>query len=465
MDVVRALDISADGKMIASGDDSGSVIITNPQGEMLFVFTPTGGWIRCLKFSQDGRYLAVGDDYGNIYVYDTETKVLTIRHNSGAAPVEGLSFSPDGKELSYATRSAKVASIAVERLNIASVFTLRDRSDRTPPQIYISNPAQITDDKVRVYKDLIDLRGTLMDDSGIRTLRVNGITVPLKENGNFIIHQSLSMGDNPIVVEATDINGNIAVRRFIIQRKNMDGENYDASKARNFLFVVGINDYQYWPRLSNAVKDASDITSTLLKLYNFDFGYVTLLKNEQATRSNIYTSLRSLIEQVTPQDNLVIYFSGHGYFDAVLNEGYWIPVDAKINASGDYLSNSDILMLVSNIDSQHTFVIADACFSGSLFSESKRGYAENVERYKSRWGLASGRLEVVSDGAAGTNSPFATATLTFLAENTKDKVAISELIQYVKLKVAETSDQTPLGNPLRVAGDEGGELVLYRKMN
>lgn len=77
--------------------------------------------------------------------------------------------------------------------------------------------------------------------------------------------------------------------------------------------------------------------------------------------------------------------------------------------------------------------------------------------------MASGRLEVVSDGTEGTNSPFATNFIKFLKENTKDKVAVSELVQFVKLQVAEISDQTPIGNPLKGAGDEGGEFVFYKK--
>jgi hypothetical protein len=125
----------------------------------------------------------------------------------------------------------------------------------------------------------------------------------------------------------------------------------------------------------------------------------------------------------------MIYYSGHGYFDQLLNEGYWIPAEANVNSTGEYLSNSDILKLIANINSRHTFLVADACFSGSLFADSKRGYADNVERYRSRWGLASGRLEVVSDGSVGQNSPFASAVLEFLKTNRKEKFAISELVQ------------------------------------
>ena len=101
-----------------------------------------------------------------------------------------------------------------------------------------------------------------------------------------------------------------------------------------------------------------------MREYNFDLSNITILKDEQATQNNIYKGLRGLIEKITPKDNLIIYFSGHGYFDEVLNEGYWIPVDANANAQGEYLPNSSILKIIESINSQHTFLIADACFSG-----------------------------------------------------------------------------------------------------
>ncbi len=53
----------------------------------------------------------------------------------------------------------------------------------------------------------------------------------------------------------------------------------------------------------------------------------------------------------------------------------------------------------------------------------------------------------------------------FLNEIDKDKFAISELIQYVKTQVAEDTNQTPIGNPLKALGDEGGEMVVYKKKN
>jgi hypothetical protein len=217
--------------------------------------------------------------------------------------------------------------------------------------------------------------------------------------------------------------------------------------------------------LNNAVKDIHDMTSALTSRYNFEEENLTLITDSAATKNNIINELRNLIEKVGPNDNLVVIYSGHGYFDELLNEGYWIPMDAKKNSFGDYIANQTLLNILKNIQSQHIFLVADACFSGSLLASSGRGYTESVEKYKSRWCLASGRLEVVSDGQLGANSPFAKTLIDYLNDNEKEALAVSELVTDVKIKVAEQASQTPIGSPLKNIGDEGGEFIFRLKQD
>lgn len=460
---VRALAFSPDSKILASGGDDKSIRLWDTENWSMSKEFQMRGWVYDLQFSGDGKYMAAALEKNTIEFYDVKTGLISLKLNT-KTPVLKVNFSPDGKSATTVEEfSTEVHTWDIAGLNIVPVFRFKDTKDKTPPQIFVGNPPNLVNNRVTIYKDLIDLRGSVVDESGVRYLKVNGIQTPIKENGNFLINLPLAMGDNPIAIEVTDINDNIALKKFVIARKNMTGQEYNPADAKNFLLVIGINNYQHWPKLNNAVKDASDVASTLISKYNFEFDNIIMLKDEQATRSNIYNSLRSLIEKVTPQDNLLIYYSGHGYFDQLLNEGYWVPVESNTNSTGDYVSNTEILKIINNINSQHTFLVADACFSGSLFAETTRGYSENVEKFKSRWGLVSGRLEVVSDGALGDNSPFAKNFIGYLKENQKEKFAASELIQYVKIKVAETSNQTPLGNPLKNAGDEGGEFIFYKK--
>lgn len=344
------------------------------------------------------------------------------------------------------------------------ITLLRSGNDQNAPMIYVSNPANISKaDRVTMYTDMLRLSGSVIDESGIQQLKVNGIVVPVKENGAYVINLPMNVGDNPVTIEAKDLNQNISLKKFIVTRRNQDGSEYNVADAKNYLLVVGINNYTSWPALNNAVADADTLTKVLTSQYKFDKENVTVLLNEQANRSNIYETLRGYIEKITPKDNLMIYYSGHGYFDKLLSEGYWVPVDGVKGDVSSYMPNDQLLKILENINSQHTLLVADACFSGSLFASSNRGFSENVEKFKSRWGLASGRLEFVSDGVQGKNSPFSQGIIQFLITNKQSKVPVSDMVQFVKKKVAETTDQTPVGNPLKVAGDEGGEFVFYRR--
>ena len=464
-DWILSLAISPDAKTLASGGHDGTVNLWNIEtGTFTETVLKTNGRINSLEFSSDGKYLAAGAESFFILSVNKEQPDVVYRKLSGA--VLSSSFASSGKQVCTVEDLVPYAKVYdITDLKIPPVFRFKDEQDLIAPQIYISNPARIINDRVNYSKDIIDIHGSIFDDYGVRNLSVNGIETPIRENGKFIIHIPLMMGENQITLEASDINGNAALKRFTINRKG-DVEDYDPLVARNFLLVVGINSYKHWPVLNNAVNDANDITSVLMRDYNFNLSNITILKDEQATQNNIYKGLRGLIEKITPKDNLIIYFSGHGYFDEVLNEGYWIPVDANANAQGEYLPNSSILKIIESINSQHTFLIADACFSGSLFTDPNRGssgYIDKVEKIRSRWGLASGRLEVVSDGEVNSNSPFARVLLSFLKDNPKTEFAVGELIQHVKMKVAEESGQTPIGSPLRLSGDEGGEFVFRKK--
>lgn len=239
-------------------------------------------------------------------------------------------------------------------------------------------------------------------------------------------------------------------------------------KGKNYLFVVGINDYLHFTKLSNAVKDAKDLVEILTTYYHFEKENIIELFDKEATRGNIVDKFEYLVGRLEKDDNLLIYFSGHGHLNERTNIGYWIPVEA--NRVADYVPNSSVRDYLQVIKSHHTFVIADACFSGSLFSgTSKRleteRYITEVDKHRSRWALTSGRLEVVSDGQRGLNSPFASYLLKYLREEGKPPFAVYDLVQYVKKATANNAEQTPIGGSLQGVGDEGGEFVFYPREN
>ncbi|EAY25921.1 caspase family protein [Microscilla marina] len=235
---------------------------------------------------------------------------------------------------------------------------------------------------------------------------------------------------------------------------------FDA-QAKNYLLLMACDKYKYWRPLNNPVKDAQDVKKVLLQKYGFQQENVFELMNEEVTAIKVEKAFDQLSELGNNRDNLIIYYSGHGHYDKKYDEGFWVPVDGRTSYQSSYIRNADITKYIKRLKFKHVFLIVDACFSGSLFVKGRRGYEEKVESLKSRWGFASGSLEFVSDGKKGENSPFAKHLLNYLRGSVQDKFPVSQLIQAVKVAVANNTKQVPVGRPLQGVGDAGGEFIFY----
>ena len=236
-----------------------------------------------------------------------------------------------------------------------------------------------------------------------------------------------------------------------------------SAKGTNYLLAIAINEYQHCTKLNNAVLDAEAFIDLLTSRYNFEAANVTFIKDTDATKRRIEQEFFRLIKTITPQDNLIVYFSGHGRHDEHFG-GNWVPVDAGTTDDDwpDYLSNDTIKSYLSKIKSFHTFLIADSCFSGSLFiDKSKEKFSgDRRDTEPSRWGLTSGKKEIVSDGRPGHHSPFAAALLDVLRKADQPP-GVMRICDLVLEKVAANAEQTPMGSPLQVQGHQGGQLVFY----
>jgi len=244
------------------------------------------------------------------------------------------------------------------------------------------------------------------------------------------------------------------------------------SKGRNWLLVVGINGYVHWPPLENASTDAQSVRSILIENYGFYPSQVIELYDKEATRANIIKKLEYLARTVRPEDNLMIYYAGHGTFDNLLQRGYWIPVDADIGSSAQYLPNTDLQVFLAAIRSRATLVVSDACFSGTVFREGPstfplyqdERYFRQVSKLKARQAIVSGGNEPVMDtGISNQHSVFAYYFLDRLKQNQDKYLTVSTLFERIKIPITNSSQQTPQCKQIHNTGDEGGEFVFVKK--
>lgn len=236
-----------------------------------------------------------------------------------------------------------------------------------------------------------------------------------------------------------------------------------SSVGKSWFFGIGINQYQHFENLNNAVKDVKDVLELLRQRYDLDEA-ITLF-DEAATRTNIIGQLERLVEQITPEDKLIVYYSGHGYLSRFRNRGYWIPCEARQNFRAEYIRNSTIREYLTDIDSKHSLLISDSCFSGALLFQGPTrhvGALDELEQLPSRWAMCSGRdNEVVADGEPGANSPFAASILQVLSDNQNLKLNVGKLADQVMITTRSKYKQLPLYGGLNVEGHKGGQYVFH----
>ena len=236
----------------------------------------------------------------------------------------------------------------------------------------------------------------------------------------------------------------------------------DLAYGDYYALVIGNNDYQQLSPLRTAINDARAVSTLLEVEYGFN---VKLLEN--ATRVDIVKSISTLRSQVGNQDNLLIYYAGHGHLDEAANEGYWLPIDASRDDPSNWVTTDQIVGQIRGMQAKHVMVVADSCFSGTMtraikIEQRTPDYLQRIVKTKSRTVLTSGGLEPIMDSGGGSHSVFAEAFITLLAENT-EVLDASQLFRQLRPKVMVNSDQTPEYGDIRKAGHDGGDFLFVRR--
>ena len=234
------------------------------------------------------------------------------------------------------------------------------------------------------------------------------------------------------------------------------------SLGKYHALVIGANEYQSLPKLKSAVSDAKAVAAVLQELYGFD---VQTLINP--TRRDIVVALDKLRQRLDIDDNLLIYYAGHGILDHAAGRGFWLPVDASDETMVDWVSTATITDSLRATVAKHVMLVVDSCYSGSLtrgvvIEGQQQVVLEALSKKRTRVVLTSGGLEPVSDSGGGKNhSVFAKALLDALRQNTGVLLG-AELFSKVRRPVMLNAEQTPEYGDIRFAGHEGGDFIFSR---
>jgi hypothetical protein len=347
----------------------------------------------------------------------------------------------------------------------AVTFRLNNIPDHEPPTITILSPEIGEDGRFLTQEETIEVIGEVADRSRIRFVSINTDIRVVNETGIFAKTVKLIPGENRIQLKAMDEHNNLQDQYIIVQytppvvtlADRINGE------SKYYGLLIGIDNYgdPDIPDLSNPVRDAEKLRRTLTRNFTFDEENVKVLRDPR--RSDIIDELDKLRRKVTQEDNLLIFYAGHGYWDADGSIGYWLPSDATRASTADWFPNSTLVDYIQAIHSKHTLLITDACFAGSIFkarsvSMDKEIVYETIYDSPSRKAMTSGALTEVPDESA-----FVKYLIQRLDENQETYLSSQELFSSFLNAVISNSRVLPQYGEIQNVGNEGGDFIFLKR--
>jgi hypothetical protein len=370
---------------------------------------------------------------------------------------------------------------------IASIEQMPAKTPRGPNIKILFPPIDVAPvmRNLRIIKTLPnvqhDVWGIVLDSAGLQHLTVNDRQATLDKNGLFHVQVPIASSDVVVKVRVQDRNGQSKTVQFLFSPQGMatTAPVLAGTKLRlgkYHALVIGNAKYENITNLNTPIHDARTVARLLKTHYGFE--EVRLLEN--ANRLELLSAFDKFRERLTEEDNLLIFYAGHGQLvkeeKVQFIKGYWLPIDAQPNRLATWISNDDITAQIKLMRAKHVMIIADSCYSGTLtrsaVPELKQGMTlrERIERYKemakkrSRTVLTSGGVEPVLDSLGGEHSVFAKHFIRVLEENNDVLEGLSlyeKVFKPVKQDAASVGvNQSPEYAPVKYAGHQATDFLL-----
>jgi hypothetical protein len=293
---------------------------------------------------------------------------------------------------------------------------------------------------------------------------INNIEVPPSQAGDILLKTvDLKNGSNLVTIAVRDkdklVSETVYNILFIPQVNNISPHALNPGKYYALIVANGNYVSAEMATLKRPVIDAKALKEILTSKYTFDPENIYTLYDMR--RDNLIITLDDIQRKLTPEDNLLIYYAGHGKMDEDAGIGYWLLSDATMSSRVNWFSNSALTDYIKAIKAKHIFLIADACYAGSIFysrgviDEAPPSIAD-VYKNKSRTAMTSGGTTEVND-----DSKFSEILLDLLRNNSDMYVTSSQLFRSIEKPVMNSGSKTaPRFGIIQGVNDMQGDFIF-----
>lgn len=339
-----------------------------------------------------------------------------------------------------------------------------DDHNESLPDIQIIEPSQLKQGETFITdRQSVTIAMKLINPANGINIFLNNIEVPPTSAGDVFIRTiDLNTYSNLISISITKDDKLVKEYAYSIvylpSIKNLSPKALDPGKYYALIIANGTYVSAEMPNLKRPIPDAKAIKEVLSSKYTFEPDNIYTLFNKG--RDDLILTLDEIQKKLTSEDNLLIFYAGHGKMDEESGNGYWLLSDAAMSSRINWFNNSTLTDYIRAIKAKHIFLIADACYAGSIFF-ARSVYdeippsVEDIYSKRSRTAMTSGGTTEVND-----ESKFIKILIDLLKTNNEQFLTSSQLFRKIEKPVMNCSRTAPRFGVIQNVNDMQGDFVF-----
>lgn len=243
--------------------------------------------------------------------------------------------------------------------------------------------------------------------------------------------------------------------------------------GRYFALIIGNADYENLSPLETPLADGRRLAEVLTDNYQFSLQVISNGDDVAMLRA-----LNQLNEVLREEDNLLIFYSGHGNrrSSATYSSGYWLPINAQAPPDDTFwVPTEQVTGHLARLKARRILVIADSAFAGLLADNPAFLFASDPAMLRSepyidlrlpnraRLLMTSGVDAPLPRRNTTDTSVFADALIDALSKNTGVLTAPALFLSLLNELAIRQPELDPEFKAIRRAGDEVGDFFFVAR--